>query len=601
MKKHSITHYLKKNPKKTPLRCMAFALAAVLMISALVLPVPASAKSLDTISVGLYFVNNALESANLQNVTGYGSGYELGLYDLDENGDYKQFVALAQTDVVDISMLIDRTQYFSGSGYTTSASSGLMVGAYHLELVYSYDSYQQARDTAMLYDGGFVAYSYGKYFVRFGSYATYADAQAESGLYADCTVTGESEYGITVVQTSTGRILFELDEGAGTNLGVKPLGSGETRTWFKGKQYNGSFRYDRPEGEAMHVANLLPLEQYVAAVLCREFGFSWPEEAMKAGACCIRTFAMTGDKHRTFDVCNSTCCQVYEGVHDGSQWEYILQLCEATAGECIYYDNQPILAVFHSSNGGATSSSADTWTMDYPYLQGVYDPFESLVSTGAKNWSATYSLSELTELAQIWGFQCSAITEVYVSEYSEQGNVNAVTFVDANGTSHTFTGEDTTMFRSSAYNGSRRYVIIPPWGSAEVSDVKIGEEGTPGSDSNAQGSSEAGEFLVYDGVSTTAHTTISVLTASGPVTVSGEAQILRAETAQSSPGAETSTYPSVVLTTRTITNDTGDYMVYGSGWGHNVGLSAYGAYAMAQQGYSYTEILLYYYRGVSIR
>ena len=62
----------------------------------------------------------------------------------------------------------------------------------------------------MLYDGGFVAYSYGKYFVRFGSYATYADAQAESGLYADCTVTGESEYGITVVQTSTGRILFEL-------------------------------------------------------------------------------------------------------------------------------------------------------------------------------------------------------------------------------------------------------------------------------------------------------------------------------------------------------------------------------------------------------
>ena len=85
------------------------------------------------------------------------------------------------------------------------------------------------------------------------------------------------------------------------------------------------------------------------------------------------------------------------------------------------------------------------------------------------------------------------------------------------------------------------------------------------------------------------------------MTVSGEAQILRAETAQSSPGAETSTYPSVVLTTRTITNDTGDYMVYGSGWGHNVGLSAYGAYAMAQQGYSYTEILLYYYRGVSIR
>ena len=41
-------------------------------------------------------------------------------------------------------------------------------------------------------------------------------------------------------------------------------------------------------------------------------------------------------------------------------------------------------------------------------------------------------------------------------------------------------------------------------------------------------------------------------------------------------------------------------MIYGSGWGHNVGLSAYGAYAMGLQGYSYQDILKFYYQGVSI-
>ena len=38
----------------------------------------------------------------------------------------------------------------------------------------------------------------------------------------------------------------------------------------------------------------------------------------------------------------------------------------------------------------------------------------------------------------------------------------------------------------------------------------------------------------------------------------------------------------------------------GSGWGHGVGLSQYGAYAMATLGSSYTEILAHYYQGTSI-
>lgn len=42
------------------------------------------------------------------------------------------------------------------------------------------------------------------------------------------------------------------------------------------------------------------------------------------------------------------------------------------------------------------------------------------------------------------------------------------------------------------------------------------------------------------------------------------------------------------------------YTFTGSGWGHSVGMSQWGAYAMAQQGFTYEDILKFYYTGISI-
>ena len=52
----------------------------------------------------------------------------------------------------------------------------------------------------------------------------------------------------------------------------------------------------------------------------------------------------------------------------------------------------------------------------------------------------------------------------------------------------------------------------------------------------------------------------------------------------------------------TITkNSAGNYVIKGGGWGHNVGMSQWGAYAMAKyHGYSYAHILGFYYTGVRI-
>ena len=58
----------------------------------------------------------------------------------------------------------------------------------------------------------------------------------------------------------------------------------------------------------------------------------------------------------------------------------------------------------------------------------------------------------------------------------------------------------------------------------------------------------------------------------------------------------------LALTTPAQANDaTADLMFSGSGWGHGVGLSQFGARSMADGGDSAYEILEHYFTGASIR
>ena len=44
----------------------------------------------------------------------------------------------------------------------------------------------------------------------------------------------------------------------------------------------------------------------------------------------------------------------------------------------------------------------------------------------------------------------------------------------------------------------------------------------------------------------------------------------------------------------------GSITFVGKGSGHNIGMSQWGAYAMAQQGYTYQQILQFYYTGITV-
>jgi stage II sporulation protein D len=144
--------------------------------------------------------------------------------------------------------------------------------------------------------------------------------------------------------------------------------------------YWGSLQL-RPAGDGLIAVNGLSLERYLLGL--QEVPLTWPDEALKAQAVAARTYALnTLSRPRAgaaatygFDICASVECQVYSGADvlgslGGARW---LQAVRETAGQTVLYRNQPILARYHSTSGGATLDNSQVFTgePDHPYLLGV--------------------------------------------------------------------------------------------------------------------------------------------------------------------------------------------------------------------------------------
>ena len=65
-------------------------------------------------------------------------------------------------------------------------------------------------------------------------------------------------------------------------------------------------------------------------------------------------------------------------------------------------------------------------------------------------------------------------------------------------------------------------------------------------------------------------------------------------------GTEMRTLFSLRSTSFTVTEQDGQFTFSVTGYGHGVGMSQYGANAMAKEGSTYEEILKWYYTGISL-
>ncbi|MEA4815179.1 MAG: SpoIID/LytB domain-containing protein [Oscillospiraceae bacterium] len=539
------------------------------------------------IKVGLYYNGSstfpALLAANLENYSGTGSGYSFGYYDSD-----RAFHVVGQTTQTKISMCEDVNLYVnSASTYTETANGGSAIGCFHFRLSKTYSDFASALAEAetlkSTYGTAFPAYKSGTYYVLVGSYTSSADASAalsSSGL--DASVDGGSGDTVTVVATGTTDIIFEYDCGGESYLAVEPMlvsASVAPQTWFKGYRYYGGFEYRRITGGAIQVINVLSLEDYVKGVVVYEMSASWPEEALKAQSVCARSYAMHQTKHCAlgFDVCATTDCQVYRGTSASTAAS---DACvDATAGQCIYYKGNIAETVFFSSDGGATESAVNVWGSSVGCLIGAIDTNEDTLSNYGVtipnySYSTPYTPIVLGALLTSKGYTIGSVSRISVTP-TATGNMGPATFYDSSGNSVTVSS---TKARSVFSTRSQRFM----WSSDNVSSASSDGIYVNNSSTALPSLSSAYTISGSGTVAQYGNDTAYVVTSSGIETIGGTA-------------AAASSFPT---TAYVVTGST--FTLSGRGSGHNVGLSQYGAYAMAKAGKTYSDILHYYYTDVTI-
>lgn len=547
---------------------------SALLVACLLLPMmpgTASARGYDPVmKIGLYYDSAALSAANLQNVSGMDTGYQFGYFDED-----REFVSTYEIDDENqITVLKNTNLWRTGSTYsdTELAYCDEVIGAYCIQVddLFDLDDAEDlCRELRREYDlNAYLCCVRDGFRVRIGTYASERAAEnarddLESLLDMELNLRGPSSTCYTVVVTGTGDIVYQFDMLGDYHLGIYPLSE---QTWFKGYKYYGGFAYYRASGNNINVINVVGLTDYVKGVIPYEMSPTWPAEALKAQALCAKSYSLNNrNKHASkgFDLCNTTDCQVYYGTNNST--DYSDAAVEAVEGLFVMYEGQVCQTYYHASSGGYTEDVGNIWGKDIPYLKAVEDVY--LEST--RPFSFTADLDQISWILQTKGYVTQDVTDVYVSKYSDVGNVLALTVELEDGSTKTFTGDRArTALNSPTLGftvGSHRYTINggSPDESVNINGMQVSIDGL-----YAQGDGKKAKKIdVEDG--------LLALTANGLEDI-------------------TITKPEKVQ------NNDGNYTITGTGSGHNIGLSQEGAKSMANLGFTFEEIIEFYFTGAEI-
>lgn len=153
-----------------------------------------------------------------------------------------------------------------------------------------------------------------------------------------------------------GRSLLIRNESKNSTITIFDLSYGRGNFWagWHDWQYRGVIEVV-PQGDIVHLINLVNLEEYLYGVLPSEMPADWPDQALRAQAIAARTWAIRNKtRHHTegFNFCNTVHCQVYKGAQ--AEKSSTNEAVDSTSGMILVSDGKPI-DIFYSNNcGGCT-------------------------------------------------------------------------------------------------------------------------------------------------------------------------------------------------------------------------------------------------------
>jgi stage II sporulation protein D len=315
--------------------------------------------------------------------------------------------------------------------------------------------------------------------------------------------------------------------------------------------YSGDRFYGGPlrvvgTGDGLGLVETIEPEDYLLGI--REVPFAWPDEALRTQVVAARTYlAFTLAQGRSssgrlygYDICASSACQVYAGLGDldgagGSRWRAAV---EATAGEILLYEGRPAQALYSSTSGGRTRESEDVFPgLDVPYLSAVDSPGEG---SPFDTWSYIVSAGHLTDLLRQARLISGSVQSVHVERVPD-GEGPWIVVIEADGRTQRI---PTWQFRGLINRAAA--AVMPEILPARRPDGRRYPQ-----------TLLSGTFEIRRQVE---------------IKTISEERLRYQETY---------------------------YWIEGGGWGHQVGLSQYGAKAMAEAGSGYREILAHYYGGLT--
>ncbi len=351
----------------------------------------------------------------------------------------------------------------------------------------------------------------------------------------------------------------ELCANGGQVMAVLPageiyLGASDGRMLgLAGRQHRGWLQLTQQSGR-FRVINYIDIEDYLLGVVPREMSASQPPEALKVQAVASRTFALTCSKHQGagFDVCTTTCCQVLDHSREDARSS---QAVRETSGQVITYNGQMAPVYFHADAGGHTENPLYVWGSTVPYLTGVPELYPT--NSGYEYWEERLSADEIKQLLGQMGINVGNVLSVQPLSYTPAGRVQRLQIAGSAGS----TVLEKEQIRLNLRLKSRVYTVTPD----SMSAVSV-----LGANGQVTAVNPSG---------------LKVVTAAGQQTLAPQSSyyLLGANQQQRQTAAQANSY-----------------LFVGSGFGHGVGISQHGAYAMARNGHTYGEIIKYYAQGVEI-
>lgn len=370
-----------------------------------------------------------------------------------------------------------------------------------------------------------------------------------------------------IVVTSGGREVYKT-KNVEKGIGLFPTKGGmRRRLSVGGEEYRGGLDFKILNGKNV-ITNVVFMNNYLYGVISREMSPSWNLEALKAQAVCARNYAANNlNKHSEygFDLCSTVCCQAYSGTRFETDGSYAP--VDETSNQILTYDGKPAQLYYSSSMGERTEDVKYVWGNSIPYLISVDNSFEDTKNIPNGIWKGSITCDEATTIMRNKGYNVGQVTNIEVNEYTENGRVLKMTVTGTQG-SKTFEREACRTI----FNTVTKSQAFKVYGNGDAAQNAPSIRVTDGNDYSDKKINE-----------------IVMLTSDGRATLSGD-QIFVTN------GVYQETYE--ISQTGIGTNTA--FIFEGTGWGHSIGMSQYGAKGMAEAGYSYVDILLHYFPGTNL-